>query len=157
VSGRDEESKERRSDIDGKVRDARHGKSSAVISVVSSTSREADVRRLDVLYEKYLVVLLTICNLCSNLFEFIRDLSISIAFFTLEAGHVSVIAARHWNFYFSRHTHKATHVIDDLKQQSVGIQQSSIWLVNGHVLSLNLAAYFSALKMRIFEYCWDAL
>lgn len=48
VSGRDEESTDRRSDIDGKLRDARHGRSSAVISVVSSTSREADVRRLDV-------------------------------------------------------------------------------------------------------------
>jgi hypothetical protein len=107
----------------------------------------------DWMYEIHLVVLLTICNLRSHLFEFIRDLSISIAFFTLEAGHVSVIAARHWSFYFSRHTHEATHVIDDLKQQSVSIQQSTIWLVDGHALSLNLATYFSAREMRIFEYC----
>lgn len=107
----------------------------------------------DWMYEIHLVVLLTICNLRSHLFEFIYDLSIPIAFFALKAGHISVIAAWHWNFYFSRHTHKATHVIDDLKTTiSRYSQVISDWL-NRHILSLNSAAYFSALEMRIFEYC----
>jgi hypothetical protein len=47
VSDSDEESEERRWDMDGKVSDARQGKSSAWSSTVSSISHPEEVRQMD--------------------------------------------------------------------------------------------------------------
>jgi hypothetical protein len=65
----------------------------------------------------HMVRILTIRDLRSNLAKFIYNFLVPRTFFPLEAGHFSVIAARHWNFYFSRHKHKTTHVVDNLRMK----------------------------------------
>jgi hypothetical protein len=64
-----------------------------------------------------MVHILTIRNVRSNLGKFIYNLFVSRTLFPLETGHFSMIAARHWNFHFSRYKHKTTHIVDKLKMK----------------------------------------
>lgn len=127
VSDSAEEREKRRWDKDGKLREARHGRSSAWRSAVSSM--HPGVREVDVVCGLYLTLLLTICYFGSNLVQRVYNFSVAIAIFTLKTGDFLVVAPLHRDCDFSRNKHASARVIDDLRsgnQQAINSASRSI-------------------------------
>lgn len=94
-----------------------------------------------------MVRILTIHDLRSNLAKFIYNLFVPRTLFSLESGHFSMIAARHWNFNFSRHKHKTTHIVDKLRMKvsKHSIIEGYLDRMNKYVPSARSAVCSSAL------------
>ena len=94
-----------------------------------------------------MVHILTIRDFRSNLAKFIYNLLVPRTLFPLESSHLSVIAALHWNFNFSRHKHKTTHIVDKLRMKvsKHSIIEGYLDRMNKYVPSARLAVCSSAL------------
>ncbi len=94
----------------------------------------------------YMVRILTIRDLRSNLAKFIYNLLVPRTLFPLESSHLSVIAARHWNFNLSRHKHKAAHIVNKLRMKvsKQSIIEGNLDRMNKYVPSVRLGVCSSA-------------